>query len=228
MSEAQPVVFLLDDDARFVKALSALLQCSGYTTRPFTSVDDFLREHDVGCPGCLILDVRMPGVTGLELQSVLAARGITRPIIFLSAHGDIRMSVRAMKAGAVTFLPKPVRKAELLSAVGEALRADAFERARQREGADLLERLATLTPREREVLDLVLTGKLNKQIALELCTAEKTVKSHRGHILEKLRVKNTSALLGLFAQIRTPQGRAISGAVPPNDPGGGAGAGSTA
>lgn len=111
---------------------------------------------------------------GLELQSVLAARGITRPIIFLTAHGDIRMSVRAMKAGAVTFLPNPVRKAELLGAVEEALRADAVERQRQREKADLLAGLATLTPREREVLDLVLAGKLNKQIVLELCTAETT------------------------------------------------------
>jgi len=227
MSKAEPVVFLLDDDARFVNALSALLQCSGYATRPFTSVDAFLRDHDVDCHGCLILDVRMPGITGLELQSVLTARGITRPIIFLTAHGDIRMSVRAMKAGAVTFLPKPVRKAELLSAVDEALRVDAVERQRQRAGADLLERLATLTPREREVLDLVLAGKLNKQIALELCTAEKTVKSHRGHIMEKLRVKNTSALLGLFTNVRSSELRAISQTAP-QKVGGGAGAGSTA
>jgi len=155
----------------------------------------------------LILDVRMPGVTGLELQNVLAARGITRPIIFLTAHGDIRMSVQAMKAGAVTFLPKPVRKAELLDAVQEALRTDAAGRQRQREQADLLKKLATLTPREREVLDLVLAGKLNKQIALELCTAEKTVKSHRGHIMEKLRVRSTSALVGLFSRIRTTEDR---------------------
>src|SRR5215469_3703350 len=226
VSEAGPVVFLLDDDKRFVNALSTLLQCSGFTTRAFTSVDDFLRDHDVGCPGCLILDVRMPGITGLELQSILAARGITRPIIFLTAHGDIRMSVRAMKAGAVSFFPKPVRKAELLSAVEEGLRADAVERQRQRAGADLLERLATLTPREREVLDLVLAGKLNKQIALELCTAEKTVKSHRGHIMEKLRVKNTSALLGLFTNVRSSELRAISQTAP-QKVGGGAGAGST-
>ena len=214
MSEAEPTVFLLDDDTRFVNALSALLQCSGFTTRAFTCVDDFLKDHDVGCPGCLILDVRMPGITGLELQGVLASRGIRRPIIFLTAHGDIRMSVRAMKAGAVTFLPKPVRKAELLSAVEEALRADTSERQRQRQEADLLERLATLTPREREVLDLVLAGKMNKEIAFELCTAEKTVKSHRGHIMEKLRARSTSALVALFARVRTPEPRAISQAVP--------------
>jgi len=208
MSQAGPVVFVLDDDVRFVTALSSLLRCNGFTTRTFTSVDDFLKDHDLDCPGCLILDVRMPGVTGLELQNVLAARGITRPIIFLTAHGDIRMSVQAMKAGAVTFLPKPVRKAELFDAVQEALRTDAAGRQRQREQAELLKKLATLTPREKEVLELVLAGKLNKQIALELCTAEKTVKSHRGHIMEKLQVRSTNALVGLFSRIRTIEGSA--------------------
>jgi FixJ family two-component response regulator len=217
MSQAGPVVFVLDDDTRFVGALSSLLKSNGFTTRTFTCVDDFLKDHDLDCPGCLILDVRMPGVTGLELQNVLAARGVTRPIIFLSAHGDIRMSVQAMKAGAVTFLPKPVRKAELLDAVQEALRTDAVGRQRQQERADLLKKLATLTPREREVLDLVLAGKLNKQIALELCTAEKTVKSHRGHIMEKLQVRSSSALVGLFSRIRTLEGRANPDTAPQKD-----------
>jgi len=214
MTTAEPVVYLLDDDIRFVNALSSLLSCSGLTTRTFSCVDDFLKDHDPDCPGCLILDVRMPGVTGLELQNVLAARGVRRPIIFLTAHGDIRMSVQAMKAGAVSFLPKPVRKAELLDAVQEALRTDSVERQRQRENADLLKRLATLTAREREVLELVLAGKLNKQIALELCTAEKTVKSHRGHIMEKLQVRSTSALVGLFHRIGTMEGRVIPEAAP--------------
>ena len=206
---SKPVVFLLDDDRKFVDALSALLQANGFTTRAFTSVDDFLEGHDPGCPGCLILDVRMPGVTGIELQSVLAARGILRPIIFATAHGDIAMTVQAMKAGAVTFLPKPVRRAELLKAVEEALRRDAVERQKQREQAVLFTRLALLTPREREVLDLVVAGKLNKQIAVELCTAEKTIKAHRGHIMQKLRVRNTTALLGLFSNITAPDARAL-------------------
>ena len=217
MSQAGPVVFVLDDDIRFVSALSSLLKSNGFATRTFSCVDDFLKDHDLDCPGCLILDVRMPGVTGLELQNVLTARGITRPIIFLTAHGDIRMSVQAMKAGAVTFLPKPVRKAELLDAVQEALRTDAVGRERQREQADLLKKLATLTPREREVLDLVLAGKLNKQIALELCTAEKTVKSHRGHIMEKLQVRSTSALVGLFSRIRTTGGQTSPAAASQKD-----------
>lgn len=223
MSQAGPVVFVVDDDIRFVTALSSLLGSHGFTTRTFPCVDDFLKDHDLDCPGCLILDVRMPGVTGLELQNVLAARGITRPIIFLTAHGDIRMSVQAMKAGAVSFLPKPVRKAELFDAVQEALRADEVERQRQREQADLLKRLATLTPREREVLDLVLAGKLNKQIALELCTAEKTVKSHRGHIMEKMQVTSMSALVRLFSRIGTREDRAIPEADPRKDLGAGVG-----
>jgi FixJ family two-component response regulator len=214
MPEPAPVVFLVDDDLRFVTALSSLLRCNGYATRTFSCVDDFLKDHDPDCPGCLILDVRLPGITGLELQNVLVARSILRPIIFLTAHGDIRMSVQAMKAGAVSFLPKPVRKAELLEAVQEALRADAVERKKRREQTDLLSKLRTLTPREREVLDLVLAGKLNKQIALELCTAEKTVKSHRGHIMEKLQVRSTSAIVGLFSRIGTPEGREIPEAAP--------------
>lgn len=208
MSNREPMVFLLDDDTRFVNALSTLLEVHGLTTRAFTKVDDFLSSHDPDCPGCLVLDVRMPGVTGLELQNLLAARGIVRPIIFLSAHGDIRMSVQAMKAGAVTFLPKPARRAELLAAIQEAIRKDALERQRQREQADLVDRLATLTPREREVLDLVVAGRLNKQIALELCTAEKTVKSHRGHIMAKLQVRSTAALIALFSRTHTAESSA--------------------
>lgn len=208
MSNREPVVFLLDDDTRFVSALSTLLEVHGLTTRAFTKVDDFLSSHDPDCPGCLVLDVRMPGVTGLELQNLLAARGIVRPIIFLTAHGDIRMSVQAMKAGAVTFLPKPARRAELLAAIQEAIRKDALERQRQREQADLVDRLATLTPREREVLDLVVAGRLNKQIALELCTAEKTVKSHRGHIMAKLQVRSTAALVALLSRSRSVESSA--------------------
>ena len=208
MSNREPVVFLLDDDTRFVNALSTLLEVHGLTTRVFTKVDDFLSGHDPDCPGCLVLDVRMPGVTGLELQNLLAARGIVRPIIFLTAHGDIRMSVQAMKAGAVTFLPKPARRAELLAAIQEAIRKDALERQRQREQADLVDRLATLTPREREVLDLVVAGRLNKQIALELCTAEKTVKSHRGHIMAKLQVRSTGALVALLSRSRLAESSA--------------------
>lgn len=195
----EPLVFLLDDNSKFVTALSSLLQAHGFATRTYTSADEFLSDHDPDSPGCLILDVRMPGVTGIELQNVLAARGIRRPIIFLSGHGDIRMSVQAMKAGAVTFLSKPVRRAELFAAVQEAIRKDTLERQRERQRSELASKIATLTPREREVVDLVLAGKLNKQIAFELCTSEKTVKSHRGHILAKLQVSSTTALIALLS-----------------------------
>ena len=198
---SKPVVFILDDDRRFADALSALLQANGFATRAFNSVDDFLGGHDPDCAGCLILDVWLHGVTGIELQSLLADRDIARQIVFVTANGDIRTTVQAMKGGAVTVLPKPVRRAELLSAVEEALRRDAVERQAQREQAELLSRLASLTPREREVLDLVGAGKVNKQIAVELCTAEKTIKAHRGHIMQKLRVRNAAALLGLVTRV---------------------------
>ena len=128
LPKSEPVVFLLDDDSKFVNALSALLQANGFATRVFTSVDDFLREHDLDCPGCLVLDVCMPGVTGLDLQLELAASGVRRPVVFVTAHYDKRLYNRAVTAGAVAVLPKPVRSGELLSAIQEALRKDAAER----------------------------------------------------------------------------------------------------
>ena len=128
LPKSEPVVFLLDDDSKFVNALSALLQANGFATRVFTSVDDFLREHDLDCPGCLVLDVCMPGVTGLDLQRELAASGVRRPLVFVTAHYDKRLYNRAVTAGAVAVLPKPVRSGELLSAIQEALRKDAAER----------------------------------------------------------------------------------------------------
>jgi FixJ family two-component response regulator len=198
---SKSVVFILDDDRRFVDALSALLQTNGFATRAFTSVDEFLKGHDPDCPGCLILDVCLPGVTGIELQSLLAERDVARQIVFVTGQTDVPTIVQAMKAGAVTVLPKPVRRAELLSATEEALRRDAIDRQGQREQAELLNRLASLTPREKEVLDLVGAGKVNKQIAVELCAAEKTIKAHRGHIMRKLQVRNTAALLGLFNRV---------------------------
>ena len=130
LPESQPVVFLLDDDSKFVNALSALLRANGLATRVFTSVDDFLREHDLDRPGCLVLDVCMPGVTGLDLQLELAASGVMRPIVFITAHYDKRLCHRAMAAGAVAVLPKPVRSGELLNTIQEALRKDAVERGR--------------------------------------------------------------------------------------------------
>jgi FixJ family two-component response regulator len=200
MGQALPIVFLLDDEQRVVAALGRLLQVSGFAVRGFTSVAAFLEAHDPEAPGCLITDMSMPGMTGLELQAELDRRSDIRPIIFVTGRGDIRSTVQAMRAGAVTFLAKPVTRDELVTAVQEALAHDSVNRVRRQEAAEVSRRLATLTPRERQVLELVATGKLNKQIAVELGAAEKTIKVHRGRIMDKMKVRTAAALVGLLAR----------------------------
>ena len=203
MTELHPIVFLLDDEPAVVVALARMLQSSGFTVSPYTSAVEFLEAHDAETPGCLVADVRMPGMSGLELQRTLRARGIDRAIVFVTGQGDIPTTVQAMKAGAVTFLSKPVQRAELVAAVREALLRDASGRAQHREREDFARRLASLTPRERQVLDLVATGMLNKQIAAELGAAEKTIKVHRGRIMEKMQVRTATALVGLLSRAET-------------------------
>ena len=203
MPEPNPVVFLLDDEQAVVVALARMLQSSGFTVRAYTSAAEFLETHDAEAPGCLVADVRMPDMSGLELQRTLLERGIDRAIVFVTGQGDIPTTVQAMKAGAVSFLSKPVRRAELVAAVREALLRDAIGRAQHREREDLVRRLASLTPRERQVLDLVATGMLNKQIAAELGAAEKTIKVHRGRIMEKMQVRTATALVGLLSRAET-------------------------
>jgi FixJ family two-component response regulator len=203
MPEPNPIVFVLDDEQAVVVALARMLQSSGFTVSAYTSAAEFLEAHDAETPGCLVADVRMPGMNGLELQRTLLARGIDRAIIFVTGQGDIPTTVQAMKAGAVTFLSKPVQRAELVAAVREALLRDAVGRAQQREREDLVRRLASLTPRERQVLELVATGMLNKQIAAELGAAEKTIKVHRGRIMEKMQVRTATALVGLLSRADT-------------------------
>jgi FixJ family two-component response regulator len=203
MPEPNPVVFLLDDEQAVVVALTRMLQSSGFTVRPYTSAAEFLEAHDAEIPGCLVADVRMPDMSGLELQRTLLERGIDRAIVFVTGQGDIPTTVQAMKAGAVTFLSKPVQRAELVAAVREALLRDAIGRAQHREREDLVRRLASLTPRERQVLELVATGMLNKQIAAELGAAEKTIKVHRGRIMEKMQVRTATALVGLLSRAET-------------------------
>ena len=203
MPEPHPVVFLVDDEPAVVVALARMLQSSGFTVSPYTSAAEFLEAHDAETPGCLVADVRMPGMSGLELQRTLLARGIDRAIVFVTGQGDIPTTVQAMKAGAVTFLSKPVQRAELVAAVREALLRDAVGRAQHREREDLVRRLASLTPRERQVLELVATGMLNKQIAAELGAAEKTIKVHRGRIMEKMQVRTATALVGLLSRAET-------------------------
>jgi FixJ family two-component response regulator len=193
-------VFLVDDDPSVLMALSRMIRASGYESRGFLSPRDFLREHDPAVPGCVVLDLAMPDVDGLELQQRLAQAGVGRPIIFLSGRADIPASVRAMKAGAIDFLVKPVRRDDLLSAIARAEERDAAARAAADKQKSVNSRLSRLTPRERQVLDHVVLGSLNKQIAATLGTVEKTIKVHRGRMMTKMEVRSVAELVHLVEQ----------------------------
>ena len=186
MDEGAFTVFLVDDDPGVLKSLARLLRTSGYDSRTYPSAREFLREHDPAASGCVVLDLAMPGLDGMQLQQALAVEGIARPIIFLTGKGDIPTSVRAMKAGAVDFLTKPVDRNDLLTAIERAKRQEALSREARAQLDSFEAKLASLTPREREVLQHVVTGKLNKQIAADLGTVEKTVKVHRGRMMAKM------------------------------------------
>jgi RNA polymerase sigma factor (sigma-70 family) len=196
--DMQPVVFLVDDDPAILEALGRLLRVEGFTVRTWNSGLQFLKEHQPDIPGCLVVDVRMPDLDGLELQRALRDSGSERPIVFVTGQGDITMTVQAMKAGAVSFLPKPVRRAELVSAIREAIAKDENNRAARLERRDVELRVEKLTPRERQVLKLVTRGLLNKQIAAELGAAEKTIKVHRARVMQKMQVRSAAALVGLL------------------------------
>jgi len=190
-------VFIVDDDAAVLKALSRLLRAMGYDIQSYTSPREFLTRHDATVPGCAVLDVSMPGLDGLELQQAMTAGGAPRPVIFVTGKGDIPTSVRAMKAGAVDFLTKPVSDSDLLGAIARAKEQDTTSRQMQAELASIQAKIATLTPREREVFAHVVAGRLNKQIAADLGTVEKTVKVHRGRVMEKLGVRTLADLVRL-------------------------------
>jgi FixJ family two-component response regulator len=180
------IVYVVDDDASFRKSVSRLLRTAGFEVEALASAKEFLEHPIVDRPSCLVLDVRMPGPSGMDLQSALQEAGRDIPIVFMTGHGDVSTSVRAMKGGAVDFLEKPFRAAELLACVERGLARNRQSRVERAEQAALERRFATLTPRERDVLRLVVTGLLNKQIAGELGIAEKTVKIHRGHVMQKM------------------------------------------
>jgi len=188
-------ISLVDDDDGVLKALSRLLRVNGLSIQTFSSPQEFLLQHDPSVPGCAILDVSMPGLDGLELQQALAARHAELPIIFITGKGDIPTGVRAMKAGAVDFLTKPIKNGQLLAAIEQAreLAAKTGEARAQLEA--IKARLAKLTPREHEVLTLVVAGRLNKQIASELGTVEKTIKVHRGRMMKKMGVRTVADLV---------------------------------
>jgi FixJ family two-component response regulator len=187
-------VFVVDDDAAIRKAVSRLLRSAGIAVTAFASPGEFLAQYDPATPGCLVLDLAMPGFNGLQLQTTLGKKGSILPIIFLTGHGDVSKSVQAMKGGAADFLTKPVNAKKLLPAIRAAIERDAVARREQANLSEIRARLDTLTPREREVLEHVVAGKLNKQIAGDLGIAEATVKMHRARVMEKMKVQSVAEL----------------------------------
>jgi FixJ family two-component response regulator len=203
-------VFVIDDDATIRKSLGRLLQSAHFDVRSFASPWEFLEQHNPATLGCILLDVSMPGLNGIELQQALAKQRCERPIIFLTGHGDIPTSVQAMKAGASDFLTKPVDDQLLLAAIRVAIEKDRQALAARAELESIEIRLSTLTPREREVLEHVVSGQLNKQIASDLGTVEKTIKVHRGRVMEKMEVTSLADLVRVAALAGVTPGRPSS------------------
>ena len=207
MQGQQSTVYVIDDDPSVRGGLDSLLRSVGYDTRGFASPRDFLASPRSERPACIVLDVRMPDASGLDFQDELARMGYVIPIIFLTGHGDVPMSVRAMKAGAVEFLLKPFREQDLLDAIRQALEIDRARLRKQAAEVDLHERFSTLTPREREVMALVARGLLNKQIAAEIGLSEITVKVHRGQAMRKMRADSVADLIRMADNLGMTDGK---------------------
>jgi len=203
MKEQDPIVFVIDDDRMIRDGLQSLIRSVGLRVETFASAQDFLGAKRPDTPACLVLDVRMPGLSGLDLQLKLRDDGIPIPIIFITGHGDIPMSVRAMKEGAHEFLTKPVRGQDLLDSVQKALASDRALRQERREANEIRARFESLTPREKEVLELVVAGLLNKQIADQLGMSELTVKTHRAHVMEKTQAESLAHLVRMSEKLKT-------------------------
>lgn len=201
MNETLPIVFVVDDEPSVCISLKRLLRSVGLEARTFASAQEFLRCERPNAPGCLVLDVRLPGLSGLDLQQELAVEKIDLPVIFITGHGDIPMSVRAMKAGAVEFLTKPFREQDLLDAIQRGIEQHRLVRHHSAEVRILQQRYDLLTPREREVFPLVTSGLLNKQIAAQLDTSEKTIKVHRGQVMQKMKAKSLADLIRMAEKL---------------------------
>ncbi|MEO8061299.1 MAG: response regulator [Pseudomonadota bacterium] len=205
MKELPQTVFVVDDDDAVRNSLRLLLKSAGLISEVAASAQEFLSNYDAAHPGCLVLDVRMPGMSGLEMQHELNLRGATIPVIFITGHGDIPMAVEAMQHGAFDFLQKPFRDQELLDRVQRALSRDTEYRARLRQTGRIRERLASLSPREREVLDLVAQGKANKMVAGDLGVSQRTVEIHRAHVMQKMEAGSLAELVRMMMAVAPPQ-----------------------
>jgi RNA polymerase sigma factor (sigma-70 family) len=203
-----PVVFVVDDDPSVRSSLKFLISTVGLQVESFSSADAFLHKKPPDAPSCLVLDVRLPGLSGLDFQGELAARNIRIPIVFITGHGDIPMSVSAMKAGAVEFLTKPFRDQDLLDAIRVALERDRARRELEKEATELQQRFESLTPREQKVISMVVSGMLNKQIAGQLGTAENTVKVHRSRAMEKMHAQSLPDLVRMIEKVKDPSEKA--------------------
>jgi FixJ family two-component response regulator len=204
VKDANAVVFVVDDDSSVREAIGSLIRLAGLRVETFETAQEFLRSKRLDVPGCMVLDVELPGLSGLDLQRELVAHGIKLPIIFITGYGDIPMSVRAMKAGALEFLTKPFRDQDLLDAIQQALERDRAARHHSREIAELRERFDALTSREREVMNLVVAGWLNKQIGFELGISEITVKIHRGRVMNKMGAQSLAELVRMTERLELP------------------------